>query len=71
MRSRQTAFIATHDQLRGGLAADEAVCFADAVHPECQSRSAHGWIRKGDKGALKRTSGRQRLNLHAAPKLEN
>ena len=25
---------------------------------------AHGWVRKGDKVALRRTSGRQRLNLH-------
>ena len=52
MRLRQAAFIATHDPLRGGLAADEAVCFADAVYPECQSRPAHGWPRKDDKGSL-------------------
>ncbi len=71
MRLRQAAFIATHDPLRGGLAADEAVCFANAVHPEYQSRPAHGWIRKGDKGASKRTPGRLRLNLHAALNLEN
>ena len=43
----------------------------DAVHPEYQSRPAHGWVRKGDKVALRRTSGRQRLNLHAALNLEN
>ncbi len=54
-----------------GLAADEVVYFADAVHPEYQSRPAHGWVRKGDKVALRRTSGCQRLNLHAALNLEN
>ncbi len=53
-----------------GLAADEVVSFADVVHPEYQSRPAHGWVRKGDKVALRRTSGRQRLNLHAALNLE-
>ena len=41
------------------------------LHPEYQSRPAHGWVRKGDKVALRRTSGRQRLNLHAALNLEN
>ena len=42
----------------------------DAVHPKYPSRPAHGWVRKGDKVALRRTSGRQRLNLHAALNLE-
>ena len=69
--ARQAAFISRYDQLLNGLAADEFVYFADAVHPEYQSRPAHGWARKGDKAALRRTSGRQRLNLHAALSLEN
>ncbi len=38
--------------------ADEVVYFADDVHPEYQSRPAHGWVRKDDKVALRRTSGR-------------
>ena len=67
----QAAFISRYDQLLNGLATDEVVYFADAVHPEYQSRPAHGWVRKGDKVALRRTSGRQRLNLHAALNLEN
>ena len=69
--AKQAAFISRYDQLLNGLAADEVVSFADAVHPEYQSRPAHGWVRKGDKVALRRTSGRQRLNLHAALNLEN
>ena len=69
--ARQAAFISRYDQLLNGLAADEVVYFADAVHPEYQSRPAHGWVRTGDKVALQGTSGRQRLNLHAALNLEN
>ena len=69
--ARQAAFISRYDQLLNGLAADEVVYFADAVHPEYQSRPAHGWVRRGDKVALRRTSGRQRFNLHAALNLEN
>ena len=51
--ARQAAFISRYDQLLNGLAADEVVYFADAVHPEYQSRPAHGWVRKGDKVALR------------------
>ena len=42
--------------------ADEMVVFSDAVHPEHQSRPAHGWFPKSQKTALKATSGRKRLN---------
>ena len=69
--AKQAAFIEAYDKLLNGLADDEAVYFVDAVHPEYQSRPAHGWVKKGDKVALKRTSGRQRVNLHGALNLEN
>jgi len=69
--AEQAAFIATYEALLNGLDADEAVYFVDAVHPEYQSRPVHGWVKSGDKVALKRTSGRQRINLHGALNLEN
>lgn len=37
----QEAFIASHEALLNRLANDEIVYFADAVHPEYQSRPAH------------------------------
>ena len=67
----QEAFIAAHERLMNRLGADEAVYFADAVHPEYQSRPAYGWVRKGDKVAVKRTTGRKRINLHGALCLED
>ncbi len=69
--AKQAEFIETYDKLLNGLADDEAVYFIDAVHPQYQSRPAHGWVRKGDKVALRRTSGRKRINLHGALNLEN
>ena len=69
--AKQAAFIEAYDKLLNGLADDEAVYFADAVHPQYQSRPAHGWVKKGDKVALRRTSGRKRINLHGALNLEN
>jgi len=67
----QVAFIAAYERLLNDLGADEIVYFADAVHPEYQSRPAYGWIRHGDKVAVKRTTGRKRLNLHGALCLED
>ncbi len=69
--AKQAAFIAGYETLLRGLADDEVVYFADAVHPEYQSRPTHGWVKKGDKVALRRTSGRRRINLHGALNLEN
>jgi transposase len=69
--AKQAGFIEAYEKLLRGLADDEAVYFADGVHPEYQSRPAHGWVRKGDKVALRRTSGRKRINLHGALNLEN
>ena len=39
----QAAFIALYEKLMRDLPADEAVYFADAVHPEYQSKPAFGW----------------------------
>ena len=68
--AKQAAFIAHYEKLQRRLAADEAIYFADAVHPEYQSRPAHGWIKRSEKLALRRASGRQRINLHGALDLE-
>lgn len=67
---RQKAFIATYEALLNGLEADETVLFADAVHPEHQSRPAFGWAKAGEKIAIKSNSGRQRINIHGAIALE-
>lgn len=66
----QRGFIASYEALRNGLAADETIIFADAVHPEHQSRPAHGRFLNNAKPALKTTSGRKRLNIHGALDLE-
>ena len=57
---KPAAFIAHYEALMTGLRADEMVVLSDAVHPEHQSRPAHGWFPKTQKIALKATSGRKR-----------
>ncbi|MCF6214919.1 MAG: transposase [Emcibacter sp.] len=50
------------------LPADETVYFADAVHPEHQTKPAFGWVRKGSNPAVKTTTGRGRVNVHGTVK---
>ena len=64
--AKQEAFVAAYERLLNNLDDDEIVYFADAVHPEYQSRPAYGWVRRGDKPALRQAHGRERMNLHAA-----
>ena len=69
--AEQRKHIEGYERLQSSLLPSEIVLHLDAVHPEYQSRPAHGWFRKGQKVAIKTTSGRQRLNLHGAINLEN
>ena len=63
---KQAEFIAFYQDLMTKLPADEAVYFADAVHPEHQTKPAFGWVRKGSNPAVKTTTGRGRVNIHGA-----
>jgi transposase len=67
---KQEAFIAAYKALLNSLPPDEAVLFADAVHPTHEARPAGCWARKSEKLALDQTSGRDRLNIHGAINLE-
>jgi transposase len=68
---KQVEFIAFYEALMNNLPADETVYFADAVHPEHQTKPAFGWVRKGSNPAVKTTTGRGRVNIHGAVCLEN
>ena len=68
---KQQAFIEMYEALLNSLRADEAVYFADAVHPEHQTKPAYGWVKKGSKPAVQTTAGRGRVNIHGAVNLEN
>ena len=63
-------FIRDYGGRMNGLLPAGTIVFVDAVHPECQSRPVHGWLIRSEKPAIRSTTGRQRLNLHAAFDLE-
>lgn len=66
----QAAFIEMYQRLLNALEADEAIYFADAVHPEYQTKPAYGWVKAGSNPAVQTTAGRGRVNIHGALNLE-
>src|ERR1700757_3900419 len=64
--AKQQEFIDAYENLLNNLGDDEAVMFADAVHPTHEVRPTGCWAPKNTKIAFEQTSGRQRLNIHGA-----
>ena len=69
--AKQQAFIDDYNALLNSLPGDQAVMFADAVHPSHGARPVGCWAPKESKLALDQSSGRQRLNIHGAIDLES
>ena len=63
---KQKAFIEGYEKLLNSLGDDEAVLFADAVHPTHAARPVGCWAPSQEKLAIEQTSGRQRINIHGA-----
>jgi len=62
----QKQWIQEYEELKAKLLPDEAICFADGVHPTHNTKPTYGWIRKGERKEIPTNSGRQRLNLSGA-----
>jgi transposase len=69
-RAKQEAFIRLYEALMNRLSADEAVIFADAVHPTHAVRPVGCWAPREVPVAVEQSSGRDRLNIHGAIDLE-
>ena len=69
--AKQKAFIEGYEKLLNSLGDDEAVLFADAVHPTHAVRPAGCWAPKEQTLAIEQTSGRERINIHGAINLES
>jgi hypothetical protein len=67
---KQAAFIRSYEALLNQLSTDEAVMFADAVHPTHAVRAVGCWAPKDIPVAITQSSGRERLNIHGAIDLE-
>ena len=68
--AKQQALIQAYENLLNTLGDDEAVLFADAVHPTHAVLAGGCWAPKDAKVAFEQSSGRHRLNIHGAIDLE-
>jgi transposase len=65
-RQKQEAFIAMYTELKASCGTDEPIYFADSVHPQHQTQAAFGWIKKGVRKEILKTSCQKRVNLIGA-----
>lgn len=68
---KQREFIEKYEELKANLPKDEEIYFLDAVHPEFQSQSVCGWIKKGEIKTLPTTNKQFRLHFIGAIALDN
>ena len=68
---KQQAFIASYEEQLNCMGPDEAILFADAVHPTHAVRAAGCWAPRHCRLAIEQASGRQRINIHGAIDLES
>ena len=69
----QVAFLKTYRGIKADLGENDAVYFADATHPEHNTKPSYGWILKGKDNDkfVKTNTGRERLNLNGALSLKD
>ena len=70
-REEQEGFIKAYNELKNSLEPDDAVYFADSVHPTQATKLSYGWIKKGVSKKLETTASRTRLNIIGAVKLDD
>ena len=66
---KQRQFIEYYKELKTTVG-DEPILFIDGVHPTQANKISYGWIRKGQKKAVKTTGSRTRLNIMGALNLK-
>ena len=70
---QQQKFLTLYKKLKATMTTQDHLYFADATHPQHNTKPAYGWILKGkaqDK-LVKTTTGRTRLNLNGALNLKD
>lgn len=62
----QAAFLAEMQPFLTEIDENEVILFADAVHPQHNTRSSYAWIKKGQDKFIPSNTGRRRLNINGA-----
>lgn len=69
--TKQEHFIEAYQRLKSALGPFDELYFLDAVHPEYQSQTVCGWIKKGERKTLQTTGKQKRLHLVGALNLKD
>jgi transposase len=69
--AKQEQFIGEYQRLKSALGPCDELYFLDAVHPEYQSQTVYGWIKKGECKTLQTTGKQKRLHLVGALNLKD
>jgi transposase len=62
----QRQFVQQYESLKSSKKPDDPIYFMDGVHPQHNSVTAYGWIKKGHTQTIKSNTGRAKLNLNGA-----
>jgi len=68
--AKQEQFIEQYKELKNNLTENDQIYFVDGVHPQHNTISNCGWIKKGQTKHLKTNNGRQRTNINGALNIE-
>jgi transposase len=66
----QRAFLRGYEDIKENKGENDPVYFMDGTHPQHNTVSSYGWIKRGKEKEVKSNSGRQRLNINGAINIE-
>ncbi len=68
---KQVEFIASYEELKRTIPANEPIEFADGVHPTMATKITGGWIRTGVNKTIETTASRTRINIFGSINLSD
>lgn len=62
----QKNFIKKYHRIKRSKGKNDAIYFMDGSHPQHNTKTAYGWIKRGVKKEIKTNTGRRRININGA-----
>jgi len=67
----QRQFVDQYEKLKKNKGKNDPIYFMDAVHPQHNTATGYGWIKRGEDKFIKSNTGRQRLNINGAINIDS
>jgi transposase len=68
---KQKKFIRKYNKIKKNKGSNDPIYFMDGSHPQHNTKTAYGWIKKGVTKEIKTNTGRQRININGAIDIES